>query len=66
MIMSNLENFQNEWNMKKVKNKQWIKNIIHYLIKWADWSSEYNFYELINYLIDTSKTVADYKHRLKC
>jgi len=33
MIMSDLKNFQNKWNVKKVKNKQQIQNIIHYLIK---------------------------------
>ena len=36
------------------------------MIKWADWFSEYNFYELISHLVDTSKAVTDYKHRLKC
>ena len=66
MMMSDLENLQNEWNMKKVRNKWWIKNTIHYLIKWADWSSEYNFYESASHLINASKTVADSEHRLKC
>ena len=51
--------------MKKVRNKQQIKNVIHYLIKWADWSSEYNFYELMSHLVDALKAVVDYKHKLK-
>ena len=51
--------------MKKVRDKQQIKNIIHYLIKWTDWFSEYNFYKLINHLVDASKTVTDYKYRFK-
>ena len=51
--------------MKKIRNKQQIQSTIHYLIKWADWFSEYNFYELINHLVDASKAVTDYKHRLK-
>ena len=61
MIMSDFEDFQNKWNMKKVRNKQQIKNIIHYLIKWADWFSEYNFYKLMSHLADTFKAVADYE-----
>ena len=65
MIMSNLENFQNEWNVKKIKNKWWIQNIIHYLIKWVDWFFEYNFYELMSHLTDALKTVVDYKQKLK-
>ncbi len=65
MIISDFKNFQNEWNMKKVKNKQWIKSTIHYLIKWADWFFEYNFYKLISHLIDVSKVVVNYKHKLK-
>ena len=51
--------------MKKIKNKKQIQNIIHYLIKWADWFSEYNFYELASHLADTLKTVADYEQKLK-
>ena len=51
--------------MKKVKNKQQIQSIIHYLIKWADWSSEYNFYKSVSHLVDASKAVADYECRLK-
>ena len=51
--------------MKKVRNKQQIKNTIHYLIKWADWFSEYNFYELVSHLVDTSKAVINYECRLK-
>ena len=65
MIMSDLKNFQNKWNMKKVRDKWWIKNIIHYLIKWADWSSKYNSYELISHLADALKAVSSYKHKLK-
>ena len=29
------------------------------------WSSEYNFYELMSYLVDASKAVADYECKLK-
>ena len=52
--------------MKKVRDKQQIQNIIHYLIKWADWFSEYNFYEFVNHLADTLKAVINYKQKLKC
>ena len=65
MIMSDFEDFQNEWDVKKVKNKWWIQNIIYYLIKWADWFSEYNFYELISHLTDVLKIIADYEWKLK-
>ena len=51
--------------MKKVRNKQQIKSIIHYLIKWADWSFKYNSYKLISHLADALKAVVNYKHRLK-
>ena len=51
--------------MKKVKNKWWIQSIIYYLIKWADWSSKYNFYKLINHLADAFKMIADYEQKLK-
>ena len=66
MIMPDLEDSQNEWNMKKVRNKQWIKSTIHYLIKWADWSFKYNSYKLINHLAGALKAVSSYEHKLKC
>ena len=44
---------------------QQIKNIVHYLIKWIIWSSEYNFYELITHLAKTSETVAAFEQKLK-
>ena len=65
MIMSDFKNFQNKWNMKKIRNKQQIQNIIHYLIKWTDWFSEYNFYEFTSHLIDTLKVITDYEQKLK-
>ena len=37
----------------------------YYLIKWINWFSEYNFYELISHLADTLKTVSSYEHKLK-
>ena len=52
--------------MKKVRNKWWIQNTIYYLIKWADWFSEYNFYEFASHLADTLKVIADYEWKLKC
>jgi len=52
--------------MKKVRNKWQIKNIIYYLIKWADWSFKYNSYELISHLADASKAVSSYECKLKC
>ena len=51
--------------MKKIKNKQWIQNIIHYLIKWVDWFFKYNFYKSANHLASAFKAIADYKQKLK-
>ena len=51
--------------MKEVRNKWQIKNIIHYLIKWADWSSEYNSYEFVSHLVNTLKAVFSYECKLK-
>ena len=35
------------------------------MIKWADWSSEYNSYELASHLTDASKAVSSYERKLK-
>ena len=52
--------------MKEVRDKWWIKSTIHYLVKWADWFSEYNFYELISHLAGALKAVTSYECKLKC
>jgi len=65
MIMSDLEDLQNEWDVKKVRNKWWIQSTIHYLIKWAGWSSEYNFYKPASHLAGALKVVTDYERKLK-
>ena len=51
--------------MKKVRNKWWIQSIIHYLIKWADWSFKYNFYKSVSHLADIFKMITDYEQKLK-
>ena len=51
--------------MKKVRDKWWIQNTIYYLIKWADWSSEYNFYKLVNHLVDVLKVIINYEWKFK-
>jgi hypothetical protein len=63
--MPDLKDPQNEWDVKEVWDKQWIKDIIYYLVKWAGWSFKYNFYKSANHLIGTSKIIADYEHKLK-
>ena len=65
MTMSDFEDFQNEWEIEEVLDHQLIKNIVHYLIKWATWSSEYNFYELIAHLAKTFETVTAFEWKLK-
>ena len=43
-----------------------IKNIIHYLIKWVTWFSEYNFYESAAHLAKTSEVIATFEWKFKC
>ena len=51
--------------MKKIKNKQQIKNIIYYLIKWTNWFFKYNFYKFTSHLADAFKMIINYKQKLK-
>jgi len=48
--MPDLEDPQDEWEMEKVRDKRRIKGVIHYLVKWAGWPSEYNSYEPASHL----------------
>ena len=63
--MSDLKDPQDEWEVEEVRDKQRIKGVIHYLVKWAGWPSEYNFYEPASHLVDAPKAIADYERKLK-
>ena len=65
MTMSDLKDPQDEWKIEEMLNHQQIKNTVHYLIKWATWSSEYNFYKLIAHLAKTSEIITAFKQKLK-
>ena len=64
MAMPDLEELQNKWKVEEILNKHQIKSQIHYLIKWANWSFEYNFYEPAAHLAGASKTVAAYEKKV--
>ena len=53
--------------MEEIRDKQRIKGVIHYLVKWAGWPSEYNSYEPASHLTHAPKLVADFewKHKRK-
>ena len=63
--MSDLKDSQDKWEIEKILNHQQIKNTVHYLIKWATWFSEYNFYKSVAHLAKTSETVAAFEWKLK-
>ena len=65
MAMPDLEDPQDEWEVEEVRDKQRIKGVLHYLVKWTGWPSEYNSYEPAGHLSGASKAVADYERRLK-
>ena len=65
MTMSDLEDPQDEWKVEEIRDKQRIKGVIHYLVKWAGWPSEYNSYEPASYLTNAPKLVADFERRHK-
>lgn len=65
MKMPDLENPQDEWEVEEVRDKRRIKGVIHYLVKWANWPSEYNSYEPASHLARAPKAIADYERKLK-
>ena len=65
MTMPDLEDPQDEWEVEEIRDKQWIKGVIHYLVKWAGWPSEYNSYEPASHLTNAPKLVADFEQRHK-
>ena len=65
MTMPNLEDSQDEWEVKEVLDQHKIKNIAHYLVKWVDWPSKYNLYKLANYLVNASCAIAAFEQKLK-
>ena len=65
MTMPDLEDPQDEWEVEEIRDKQRIKGVIHYLVKWAGWPSEYNSYEPASHLTNAPKLVADFERRHK-
>jgi hypothetical protein len=39
--------------------------MIHYLVKWAGWPSEYNSYEPVNHLVNAPQAVATFEQKQK-
>ena len=65
MTMPDLEDPQNGWKVEEIRDKQRIKGVIHYLVKWAGWPSEYNSYEPASHLTNAPKLVADFEQKHK-
>ena len=65
MIMPDLEDPQDEWEVEEVLDKRRIKDTVHYLVKWTGWPSEYNSYEPATHLINAPKAIAAFEHKLK-
>jgi hypothetical protein len=64
MAMPDLEDPQDEWEVEEVLDKRRIKGEIHYLVKWANWPSEYNSYEPATYLAGAPKAIAAYEKKI--
>ena len=64
-MMPDLEDPQDEWEVEEVRDKRRIKGVIHYLVKWAGWPSEYNSYEPTSHLANAPKAVADFERKFK-
>ena len=59
--MPNLEDSQDEWEVKEVLDQRKIKNTAHYLVKWIGWLFKYNSYKLASYLVNVSHIVAAFE-----
>jgi chromodomain-containing protein len=66
MAMPDLEDPQDEWEVEEVLDKKQIKDTIHYLVKWANWPSEYNSYKPASHLKNVSQAVTAYEQKAKC
>jgi hypothetical protein len=63
--MSDLKDSLNKWKVEEVRDKWQIKDTLHYLVKWAGWSSKYNFYKSVLHLVGVLKAITDYKYWMK-
>ena len=65
MPMPDLEESPDEWNVEEVRDKRRIKGVIHYLVKWEGWPSEYNSYEPASHLAGAPKAILNYERKVK-
>ena len=63
--MCNLEDPKDEWEVEEVQDKRKFKDVVHYLVKWAGWPSEYNLYEPTTHLANAPKAIATFEQKLK-
>ena len=65
MMMPDLEDPKDEWEVEEVQDKRKIKDVVHYLVKWAGWPSKYNLYEPTAHLANAPQAVATFEWKLK-
>jgi hypothetical protein len=65
MKMPDLEDPEDEWEVEEVRDKRKIKGVVHYLVKWAGWPSEYNSYEPAKHLFNAPEAIANFERKLK-
>src|SRR5437667_9159608 len=65
MVMPDLEDPPDEWEVEEVRDKRKVKDEVHYLVKWAGWPSEYNSYEPAAHLANAPQAIAAFERKLK-
>jgi hypothetical protein len=61
LLMPDLQDDQEEWEVQEVKRSKNIDSIQHYLVKWTRWPSEYNTWEPIKHLMNAKQKVNEWK-----
>ena len=65
IIIPNLEDPEDEWEVEKVLDEKYIKDIVYYLVKWIGWPLEYNSYELVAYLTNAPQAIVSFERKRK-
>ena len=65
MMMPDLEDPEDEWEVEEVLDEKRTKDIVYYLVKWTGWPSEYNSYEPVAYLTNAPQAIVSFERKRK-
>jgi hypothetical protein len=63
--MPDLEDDNDEWEVQEIRDSKTFTGILHYLVKWQGWPSEYDSWEPALHLTNAPQKIKEFEHLKK-